>query len=145
MIGATLRVTTDSPRYEAPFLPALLVFAGMSMGNSLATLKPRLAYALTSAACVLVFAGTYRQTIEHRFGPDGHSTALLSWLREHPLDGRLVLVPPPDLPTIHYYFPRIRLRSYADAAELAAAQEQGGFDGVLYTSGPIRYDQVSNR
>jgi hypothetical protein len=96
-------------------------------------------------ACVLVFADSYRQTVAHHFGPDSHSVALIAWLREHPLDGRRVLVPQPDLPAIHYYFPRIQLRSYADAVERAAAEEQGGIDGVLTTSGPIRYDQVSNR
>ena len=145
MIGATLRVTTNSPRYEAPFLPALLVFAGLSIANALAERKPRLGFAVALTACVLVFADSLRQTLAHRFGPDGHSIALISWLREHPLDGRRVLVPQNDLPAIHYYFPRIQLRSYADAVERAAAQDQGGIDGVLYTNGPIRYDQVSNR
>ena len=144
MIGATLRLTSDSQRYAALFLPALFVFAGLSIANAPA-LKPRLGFALALTACALVFADSYRQTIAHRFGPDPHSTALVSWLREHPLDGRRVLVPQSDLPTIHYYFPRIQLRSYADAVERAAAQEQGGIDGVLYTNGSISYDQVSNR
>jgi hypothetical protein len=145
MMGATLRVTTDSPRYEAPFLPALLVFAGLSIANVLSEREPRLGFAVALTACILLFADSFRQTLAHHFGPDGHSNALITWLREHPLDGRRVLVPQPDLPAIHYYFPRIQLRSYADAVERAAAQDQGGIDGVLYTDGPIRYDQVSNR
>jgi hypothetical protein len=145
MLGATLRVTTDSPRYEAPFLPALLLFAGLSIANVLAERQARLGFAVVVTACLLIFADSYRQTLAHRFGPDEHSTALLSWLREHPLDGRRVLAPQADLPAIHYYFPRIQLRSYADEAERAAAEERGGIDGVLLTNGPIRYDQVSNR
>jgi hypothetical protein len=145
MIGATLRVTTDSPRYEAPFLPALLVLAGMSIANSLAEREPRLGFVVVLTASVLVFADSYRQTAAHRFGPDAHTAALVSWLRAHPLEGRRVLVPQPDLPTIHYYFPRIQLRSYASDIERAAAEDQGGIAGVLYTDGPIRYDQKSSR
>jgi 4-amino-4-deoxy-L-arabinose transferase-like glycosyltransferase len=145
MMGATLRVLTDSPRYVSPFLPPLQIAAGAAIGNLLAARRLRTAVSIAPAVCAALFVGSLQQGLSHRVGPDAHALAVMSWLREHPLDGRRVLVPQNDLPAIHYYFPRIALRSYADAAELAAAQEQGGFDGVLYTSGSIRYDQVSNR
>ncbi len=145
MMGATLRVLTDSPRYVSPFLPALQIAAGAAIGNVLASRTPRIRVILLLAVGGLLFIDSSVQNLSHRVEPDAHSLALFSWLREHPLDGRRVLVPQNDLPGIHYYFPRIQVRSYADAAELAAAYEQGGFDGVLTTNGPIRYDQVSNR
>ena len=145
MMGATLRVLTDSPRYVSPFLPALQIAAGAAIGSLLAARKPRTGAIVAVAVCAELFLGSLQQGLSHRVQPDAHALAVISWLREHPLDGRRVLVPQNDLPAIHYYFPRIQLRSYADAVELAAAYEQGGFDGVLITNGPIRYDQVSNR
>jgi hypothetical protein len=145
MIGATLRVLTDTPRYVSPFLPALQIAAGAAIGNLAATRRPRTCAIIALAVGAALFFGSLYQNRSHRVGPDAHALALMSWLREHPLDGRRVLVPQNDLPAIHYYFPRVQLRSYADAVELAAAQEQGGIDGVLYTDGPISYDQVSNR
>lgn len=145
MMGTTLRVVTDSPRYVSPFLPALQIAAGAAIGNVLAARRPHTRVILVLAVCASLFIDSLVQTISHRVGPDSHSLAVISWLREHPLDGQRVLAPQLDITMIHYYFPRIQLRSYDGAAELAAAQEQGGFDGVLATSGPIRYDQASSR
>ena len=137
MLVATLRVTSGTPRYALPFQPALDVLAGCVLSAYLAKLRPVPAYALTailSAALLLSTSLSLRSPVH----PDPRSSALLSYIRENHLERSRLLTPQNDVPLLHYYFPRIKLRGYSGNPPAWSAIADAHVDAILYPDFPIR-------
>jgi hypothetical protein len=132
MVLATLRVASETPRYALPFLPALEVFAGLTLAGAL---PGRIRVPAIAALCAALFCNTLLNV--HVFPPevDAANEAVLACIREHHFEDKSLLVPQGHLPMLHYYFPKARLRGYLeDAPPVSGAQ----FDGVLFPGEPVR-------
>ena len=142
MIGATLKVFSETPRYALPFMPALDLFAGIVLTTLLALRwKPA-----GVAAAVVLLVGLYveavTQALRHPIHPEPRPPAVLALVRESNLVNQALLVPQDDLPMLHYYFPATRLRGYY--TEVPAPSDLEGFraDAVLYPGYPVRLDRT---
>lgn len=140
MLLTCLRVTSGSPRYISPFFPALQVFAGIVLASAMSGFRPPVRYLLLGSTAALLFWSAHRQYVMMPLPSTRRETALLEYVRSHGLEGKFLLVQGMDVPLFHYYFPRIRLRSYVEEAEIPELRH--GVDGVLYTSAGIRYEPV---
>ncbi len=114
MLIATARVVTSSTRYALLFMPALDLFAALTLApllteSSAKTLSPALVL-----TCLLLSIGEYREFTRDRT-PDPRPPAVLNYIREHRLQNATLRVPREDLPMIHYYFPRTRLHGFSSA------------------------------
>jgi hypothetical protein len=122
-----LRIKTSSLRYALPFLPALHVFAGITLGAMLARQAPAWRWA-GSAACVLLLAANlFRYDAQHPPVPDQNTRAILDAVNEQELHGKHLLVPQDHLPSLHYYFPDLQLKGYTQAEP----DQTAGYDAVL--------------
>ena len=145
MIAATLRVTTDTPRYALVFMPALDLFAGLALAPYLERLRSP---ARIAALIVLIAGICVSVRFESRSHPPAinpRSTVMLSLLRQKHLDGKALLVPENDLPTIHYYFPRAQLRAYDAPAPERTHETDFRPDAILYRGYPIQLELTDFR
>jgi hypothetical protein len=138
MLLALLRMKTDSVHYMTPFLPPLLVFTGWTLANALSAWGARAGYLAAAVLCLLVFWNTDRQQREHPRREDPRPRALLAQVREQGLGDKELLVPQGDIPPLHYYFPRTRLKGYVDQSDIKRETAQRRFDAVLYPSYPVK-------
>jgi hypothetical protein len=51
-------------------------------------------------------------------------------------------VPQADIPTLHYYFPNLRLRGYTNQLPEPSTLRDGSTDGLLYPGLPLRYKRL---
>ncbi len=109
ILAATARVLSDSARYSLPFMPALDLFAAITLAPFLLRSADRLPS--PSPACSWRAAALETSTASP---PDraAHPSAVLEYIRQANLTDKALLVPQNDVPMIHYYFPRTRLRGY---------------------------------
>lgn len=131
MLIALLRVTTETPRYMLPFLPALQVAAGFTFASTLKTTKPLVRNVYAAAICLLLFLNTGAQIRAHPIRPAPRLAALLASLHNQDLTNKKLLVPQDDLPMIHYYLPGILLSGYVSDEERSAMLARERFDVVL--------------
>ena len=140
MIAATLRVTTEAPRYALVFMPELDLLAGLA----LAPYIERMRRPTRVAVFVILIAGICASAqVEGRSHPPAinpRSTAVLSLLRHKHLDGKALLVPESDLPTIHYYFPSAKLRAYYAPAPERDDESDFMPDAILRRGYPIQLE-----
>jgi len=136
MLAATARVLSSSPRYSLLFMPALDIFAALTLMPLLAAAPRRVVYAALALFCAAFGIGEYRESARHP-NPDPRSAAILNYIRENRLEEKTLLVPQEDLPMIHYYFPRTRLRGYYDENP-----GPSGMDGILYRGYPVRMESA---
>jgi hypothetical protein len=126
-----LRVATDTPRYMLPFLPAFLLFAGLTFASIMKNWKPLPQAAAAVALCLLALWNSVLQIRAHPILPAPQLRAELAKLRERQLETKKLLVPQDDLPMIHFYFPGTDLSGYGDEKEKAAWLARERFDAVL--------------
>jgi hypothetical protein len=126
MVIATLRILTSTARYSLLFMPALDVFAGITLIEFLASLSRRTVYALLA----LLAISDYR-FVAHARKPDPRPGEVLSYIRQHQLEEKALLVPQDDLPMIHYYFPRTHLRGYYGPQPAASDFDRFAPDEIL--------------
>ncbi len=138
MLLTLLRMKTEGVRYLTPFLPALQVFAGFTLGGALAAWRSRSRYAVVVALCALIAWNTARQVSAHPLSIDPRPAALLAAVRGQGLAEKDLLVPQVDVPVIHYYFPRTRLKGYLDENAVPAELAARSYDAVLYPGYPVR-------
>ncbi len=131
MIGATLRVNSESPRYMLPFLPAVDLFAGCVLASWLAKRPPLLAYSAVALTAMASFALTWPRLKSQPLESDPGPAAVLEFIRAQHLDGRTLLVPREDLPMIHCYFPSTHLRGYTGATPTPEELSLGPTDWTL--------------
>ncbi len=112
MFIATLPVRTITPRYSLAFVPALDLLAGLALVPSLGPLRRPASFAVVT----LVVAGLYGyalvQAVHQPHNPNPRSAAVLTYIHQNKLENKAVLAPQTDVPTLHYYFPAMRLRGY---------------------------------
>ncbi len=126
MVIATLRILTSTARYSLLFMPALDVFAGITLVSFLANQSKRAVYAMLA----LLAISEYR-FVAHRLTPDPHPAAVLNYIRLHHLEEKALLVPQGDLPMVHFYFPRTHLRGYYGAQPTPPDLDQFAPDEIL--------------
>jgi hypothetical protein len=131
MLLVLLRVTTDTPRYMLPFLPALQVAAGFTFASILKSWKPAWRGAAAGAICLLLLWNTAAQIRAHPILPAPRLAAVLACVNEQGLADKKMLVPQNDLPMIHYYVPGTLLRGYVNDQERSTILASGRFDAVL--------------
>jgi hypothetical protein len=102
MVLATLRVYSEAPRYALTFLPALEVFAGLTLAGALASLPAGIRVAAIVALCAALFFNTLLRV--HPFPPaaDASAEAILGCVRESHFEDKSLLVPQGYLPMLHY-------------------------------------------
>jgi hypothetical protein len=108
MLAATARVVSSSPRYSLLFMPALDIFAALTLVPFLMEAPRRVAYAALALFCGFLGIDEYRLFTRNRT-QDPHPPAVLNYIRENHFEDKTLLVPQADLPMIHYYFPRTHL------------------------------------
>jgi hypothetical protein len=131
MVLATARVLSTTARYSLLFMPALDVFAALTLVPYLATLPRRAIYAALGLFCGLFGIQEYRLFVRDRT-PDSRPPAVLRYIRENRLQDKALLVPQEDLPMIHYYFPQTHLRGYYGALPAASDLNKFTPDKILY-------------
>jgi hypothetical protein len=110
MLVATLRVVTVTPRYSLAFVPELDLLAGLALVPSLGPLRRPASFAVVTLAVAGLYGNAWYQTIHRAHNPNPHSAAVLTYIHQNKLENKAVLAPQADIPTLHYYFPRMRLR-----------------------------------
>jgi hypothetical protein len=138
MLLTLLRMKTEGVRYLTPFLPALQVFAGFTLGSALASWRSRARHAVLLALCVLIAWNTARQVRTHPLSVDPRPAALLAAIRDQGLAEKALLIPQGDVPVIHYYFPRTHLKGYLSENNIAAELASHRYDAVLHSGYPVR-------
>ena len=111
MVVAIARVLSTSARYSLLFMPALDIFAALMLVSFLATTSRRGVFITNTLFCGLLVINEYRMLARPRNSDPGPAAAL-HYVREKGLEDSALLVPQDQLPMLHYYFPRARLRGY---------------------------------
>jgi hypothetical protein len=128
MLAVMLRVIASGPRYSLPYLPALHVFAGIVLAESLTRLPAMTRYlAVAAAAGALVLNAQWYMAI-HPFQPDGLTSRVIGEIRHGGLESARLLSPAGLAPSLHYYFPNADVTPYQDAADLPSGQ----FDAIVH-------------
>jgi hypothetical protein len=118
-ILATLRVLTDAPRYALVFMPVLDLLAGLALVPFIGPLRRPASLAVTLAVAGL-YGGAWLQAARQPRRPNPRSAAVVTYIHQNELENKAVLAPQTDVPTLHYYFPRMRLRAYFGPAPAAS-------------------------
>lgn len=132
MLAATLRVLSDTARYSLPFMPALDLFAALTLAPFLASLRRPAAFGIAGLLVAGLYATALYEAATHPVEPDPHPAAVLEHIRQANLTDKALLVPQNDLPMIHHYFPATRLRGYYTPRPVAADLEGFAPDAILY-------------
>lgn len=136
MLLTLLRMKTEGVRYLTPFLPAFQIFAGFVIGAAVAGWRAR--YVALAALCAVIAGNTARQIAAHPPSIDPRPAAMLAAIRDEGMTDKSLLVPQNDVPVIHYYYPRTRLKGYLDESEISKEAAGRGYDAVLYRGYPVR-------
>jgi hypothetical protein len=132
MLAAVLRVNSFGLRYMLPFFPALMVFTGCVLAAAMNGLKPPARWTLVLVLAALVFVDTARQVNARPPEPDPQWLARLAAIRDSRWQGKTLLVPQGEIPTLHFYFQGIVFRGYTEASAIPARLSAQPFDGVIY-------------
>jgi len=132
MLAATGRVLSDSARYSLPFMPALDLFAAVTLAQLLSLLRRPAAFGVAGLLVAGLFGTALFQVSRYPPKPDLHAAEVLDHIREANLSDKALLVPQSDVPLIHYYFPAARLRGYYTPQPAPADFEGFAPDVVLY-------------
>jgi hypothetical protein len=138
MILATLRVYALAPRYTTPFLAAVDLFTAWTLGPALARLaRSWQVYGGLAAFCCLLSWNSHRQMSGFRLWESPRPAATLIELRTNGLAEKAILAPRLDIPTLHYYFPQMRVQGYSSPSEIPGYRSDGQFDAVIYPDDSI--------
>jgi dolichyl-phosphate-mannose-protein mannosyltransferase len=142
-IGLTLAaiggISSYGPRYVTPVVPAMLALYGVLAGPWLASLPPR--RAMTVVAALAVSCGTLLSQLSNHYPihHDQESRKILLAVDKLPRrPGMRVLAPNLAIPTLHYYFPELRLYPYNSNAEREERLTAGDIQAMVGTDGSAR-------
>jgi hypothetical protein len=124
-MGATLRVFTGTPRYSLPFMPAFDLFVGL-VSLTYITSQRKLAVVMIALYAIAAY-----QVFSRPHDPNPHPRQVLTYVHEHGFDDQAILAPQEDLPMLHYYFPRSRLRGYYGQRPTASESAAFAPDAVV--------------
>ncbi len=125
MLLATFRVVTVTPRYSLAFMPALDLLAGLALVPSLGPLRRPASFAVVTLVVAGLYGNAWYQAAHQPHNPNPRSAAVLTYIHQNKLENKAVLAPQPDVPTLHYYFPEMRLRGYFGST--LADEDRTGF------------------
>ncbi len=146
MLAVVFRVNSTGIRYVLPFFPALMVFTGCVLASAMSGWKAPVRWTLAMLLAALVFVDTARQVNGHAPEISRQSLALLDAIRDPRWQGKTLLVPQDDVPTLHFYFQDIQFRGYTDASAIPARLSAQHFDGVVYPNDAgVRVPVLSSR
>jgi hypothetical protein len=111
-LAATLRVLTVTPRYSLAFVPALDLLAGLALVPSLGPLRRPASLAVVTLAVAGLYGNACYQVAHQPHNPNPRSAAVQTYIHQNELENKAILAPQADLPTLHFYFPKMRLRGY---------------------------------
>jgi hypothetical protein len=134
MLTATFRVFTDTPRYSLAFMPALDLLAGLALVPALGPLRRPASFAVVALAVAGLYGQAWYRVVHQRHNPNPRSAAVLSYIHQNELENKEVLAPQADLPTLHYYFPGMRLRGYFGPAPTVS--DSAGFENASIILAP---------
>lgn len=140
MLLMVSRIATYSPRYVLPFMQAFDLFIGFTLASLIARLPAPRQWPVVGAFCLLVASVSWLEMRAHPIYPEYRLPAVIASVRDHGLQNASLLVPQPDLPTVHFYFPRAQLRGYRDQTPSPEDAASGRFDAILYTGLPVRIE-----
>jgi hypothetical protein len=123
MIAATLRVLATTPRYSLTFGPELDLLAGLTLLPALRISQRPASLAVVALASAGLYTSACFQVARRPHNSNPRSTAVLTFIQQNALENKAMLVPRNDLPTLHYYFPAMRLRGYSGVPPPAAMGE----------------------
>jgi len=131
MLLATLRVVTLTPRYSLAFVPALDLLAGLALVPSLGPWRRPACFAVVTLVIAGLYGNAWFQAARQPHNQNPRSAAVLTYIHQNNLENKAVLAPQSDVPTLHYYFPDIRLRGYFGATP--GGTDRSGFaaDAVI--------------
>ncbi len=112
MLLANLPVRTITPRYSLMFVPALDLLAGLALVPLIGPLRRPASFAVVTLAVAGLYGNAWYQVVHQPHNPNPRSAAVLTYIHQNRLENKLVLAPQTDVPTLHYYFPGMRLRGY---------------------------------
>ena len=135
MVAATARVLTSSARYSLLFMPALDIFAALTLVPFLMPAPRRVVYAALALFCGFFGFDEYR-LFNRNHNQDPRPPAVLNYIRDNRLQENTLLVPREDLPMIHYYFPQTHLHGYSDQNPRTSGLD----NGILYRGYPVRVE-----
>lgn len=130
MLIATLPVRTITPRYSLAFVPALDLLAGLALVPSPGPLRRPASFAVVTLAVAGLCGYAWVQAVNQPHNPNPRSAAVLTYIHQNKLENKAVLAPQTDVPTLHYYFPAMRLRGYFGQTPTAT-------DRAAFAEGPI--------
>ena len=142
MLLVTLKVAADSPRYALPFQPAIEVLAGCTLAGFLTRLPASRGYAVAALLCGALFCTQWLVVSRRPWRGDPRPGALIAAVKEQHIESSTILAPAAFVPTLHYYFPSMRLRGFEGSAPEPQDFEGKRFQGVLYTEGGVRYQPL---
>lgn len=148
MMLATLRVNSSGPRYMLPFVPALSIFAGITVASWLAReSRAKLRIPAAAAICILLLARSAWWSWAHPLHTDPRPGAMLSEVRAYRATRAnpappVIVVPQDELPVLHYYFPDLQLRGYTEENSMTQLLTEADVDAVIYPGYPVRFEPL---
>lgn len=139
MLLLVMRVATVTPRYDLPFAQAFDFFTGLVLTAALFRLRAPVMATAIAAICAACFIAT-SIALGPRYEQPSRSSEVLAAVRREGVGSDRLLVPHDDLPVIHYYFPKAKLRPYDD--EHPAAAELKDSDALIETGLPVRIEKL---
>jgi len=137
MVLVTLRITNSTARYSLLFMPALDIFAALTLVPFFGGLSRRAICVTLVLGCGLTALNEYR-IFERSTSPDPRLRSVLNVIRERSLENKALLVPQTDVPMLHYYFPAARLSGFLDQQPILSGENSRQPDAVLYPGYPVR-------
>jgi hypothetical protein len=131
MLIATLPVLTVTPRYSLAFVPALDLLAGLALVPSLGPWRRPASFAVVTLVVAGLYGNAWFQAARQPHNPNPRSAAVQTYIHQNKLENKAVLAPQPDVPTLHYYFPGMRLRGYFGPTPTAADRAGFATDAVV--------------
>ena len=125
MLLTTLKNTSLNPTYVSSILPPLAIVTGVAFAALAARIRPALRAAVAFPLLLATVAGGL-QVIARRpaVDPPNSDAQTIAVLRQASLQDSTLLVPYEILPTLSYYFPRMRLHPFLSTDDQAAIQQK---------------------
>jgi hypothetical protein len=130
-LAATSGFFSATPRYSLLFVPALDLLAGLALVPALGNLRRPASLAVVALAVAGLYGNAWYHAAHQPYNPNPRSAAVVTYIHQNGLKNKVILAPQADVPTLHYYFPNMRLRGYY--GPMPAASDLAGFaaDAIL--------------
>jgi hypothetical protein len=137
MLMTTLKNTSMNPTYVSSILPALAIVSGVVLASWFSRFPSAVSYAATAIVILAVMSVSFLQAqdqLEHNRGFNV-TGALVSSIRSAGPAQNAIMVPYEYVPTMSYYFPRLRVHPILPTDDASAVMESvhdEGFREVVY-------------